>query len=98
VLFRVDYREPTGHLPAVMQILTHPIAATLMAQSIGCHPEWDTETHLAWFESEGYDLEQPITVVRWPNGPITAALREYVTNWAKHPERFRDLIARITAR
>ncbi len=78
-------------------LLNHRDAATLMAQSIACHPEWDIETHQAWFESEGYDLNQPITVTRWPNGPRTAPLREYVKNWATHPERFRDLIAKLTA-
>lgn len=67
---------------------TYANAIKMTAQSILCHPDWDLDTHLAYLESEGgFDLDEDVTTAKWPYGPRTHLLRDYVRNWIKWPER-----------
>lgn len=66
---------------------TYNRALITVAQSILCHPDWDEETHLAYLEQEGFNLDEDITISRYPDGPVTASLRMYVHSWTTFPTR-----------
>lgn len=75
---------------------TYNTALLTVVQSTACHPDWDLETHLCYLESEtGLDLDEPVTTARWPEGPHTHPLREYVKNWVKWPVRAAEVANRI---
>ena len=66
---------------------TYKRAIITVAQSIKCHRDWDLETHLSYLESEGFDLDESITIATWPAGPRSFKLRDYVKSWVSYPNR-----------
>ena len=79
-------------MPTLPGTAARQAAIPIVKQSMLCHPDWDLATHLAYLESEaGIDTSTIVGMSRYPEGVITAPLRDYVKSWLAFPQRFLSL-------